>query len=172
MARRQSVGVAPSRARGLKLPNLPVVARRLRSRALTGAWIETIRRTYIAACRDRVAPSRARGLKHRPMVANLRSRRVAPSRARGLKRGLVYDVSKWLPRRALTGAWIETIVAAPTTPSRRVAPSRARGLKRAATFAKIIPATGRALTGAWIETISGRFARPAVSWSRPHGRVD
>ena len=108
-------------------------------------------------CGFRVAPSRARGLKHicNPRAIWQRYRRaltgawietsrsagqyrlycVAPSRARGLKPSIVGGVGAFRGR-ALTGAWIETKIA-----NRDFAHS-----------------AGRALTGAWIETI-GRFAR-------------
>ena len=77
-----------------------------------------------------VAPSRARGLKrwsghHRTCYSG----GVAPSRARGLKhitemQGTTDD------RRALTGAWIETIIIVGNPgEAEAVAPSRARGLK-------------------------------------------
>ena len=78
-----------------------------KSRALTGAWIETIL-TMNVDVENKVAPSRARGLKRRPMTQRYSTPVVAPSRARGLK-----------PHH-----WVRSTI------SHSVAPSRARGLKR------------------------------------------
>ena len=55
------VNVAPSQARGLKLP-VGDSALRVSCRAFTGAWIETPT-TVVSLTADLVAPSQARGLK-------------------------------------------------------------------------------------------------------------
>ena len=84
MAQVEEVEVAPSRARGLKLPNIVLLVE-IFCRAFTGAWIETtnvvrgFRRLAV------VAPSRARGLKLIYHILHGRWTHVAPSRARGLK---------------------------------------------------------------------------------------
>jgi len=80
----------------------------LLGRALTGAWIETFIEIE-EGFEFLVAPSRARGLKPilpwrvRPLV------QVAPSRARGLKPSPA-RVKRLVAGRALTGAWIETML--------------------------------------------------------------
>ena len=53
-------------------------------RTLTGAWIETGQLPDYPA-RERVAPSRVRGLKLEKMTTKLDDQIVAPSRVRGLK---------------------------------------------------------------------------------------
>ena len=78
-----------------------------RSRALTGAWIETSDVKCVATL-DIVAPSRARGLKQDNDSKWGHQVVVAPSRARGLKH-----------------SYANTIAGCPF-----VAPSRARGLKQ------------------------------------------
>ena len=121
-----------------------------------------------------VAPSRARGLKHRTTWLLLLILIVAPSRARGLKRTNLPHVfsegsgraltGAWIEthsellqtllilRRALTGAWIETRRDCDMRLDRCVAPSRARGLKLEFQTTITRRSAGRALTGAWIET--------------------
>ena len=54
------------------------------SRTFTGAWIETLFNLE-AFGKDRVAPSRVRGLKHLWRNAAQQRLGVAPSRVRGLK---------------------------------------------------------------------------------------
>ena len=105
--------------------------------------------------------------------------RVAPSRARGLKLYVETIVSLKASSRAFTGAWIETLLGDyhhntdGVAPSRArglkqsernqpiielsVAPSRARGLKLQRSFRQSICCC-RAFTGAWIETRSAIVA--------------
>ena len=72
------------------------------SRALTGAWIETA--VWCDQVGDRVAPSRARGLKQSRIDDKAKEFDVAPSRARGLKQ-------QRIPRKLElnTGEWIEQV---------------------------------------------------------------
>ena len=94
-------------------------SRRRRRRELSrlhGCVIETIR--YSAMVRRLVAPSRARGSKHKDPALLQTFVKVAPSRARGI------ETNSWTPEsvvtasRAFTGAWIETRV-----PGSNVCPS-------------------------------------------------
>ncbi len=124
--------VAPSRGRGLKRHRMRCFTGGLR-RPLTGARIET-RLWDLAEAMVRVAPSRGRGLKPRHDAGGGDAVEVAPSRGRGLKRAhrmTGIDVQRVAPsrgrglkhqyprprirslRRPLTGARIETTVAAP-----------------------------------------------------------
>ena len=118
-----------------------------RSRAFTGAWIETA----IIAPNKKYPPSRAfTGAwieTSRPSCQAL-TVLVAPSRARGLKHRYK-NLSMPSYRRAFTGAWIETIIAMFIKKGEDVAPSRARGLKP-------VPSVQQQLRG----------------MSRLHGRVD
>ena len=105
------------------------------------------------------------------------------------------DAPEIRTRRALTGAWIETLTCRSVSFLITVAPSRARGLKLDNGVDVADAADGLALTGAWIETTHGSAAyvggaavapsrarglkqrsvdelRNEVRGSRPHGRVD
>ena len=107
----------------------PRAQHRLDRRAFTGAWVETSPSSARAAA-ARVAPSRARGLKHRGAVRGPGRGGVAPSRARGLKPGQQPGGFVELVGRAFTGAWVET-------------PTLVR---------QVVPHSSRAFTGAWVET--------------------
>ena len=118
------------------------------SRALTGAWIET-GKSYFVVDWMVVAPSRARGLKHRHLHLTLQTEHS----------------------RALTGAWIETKGILAEAVSANVAPSRARGLKPVLVQlirVQLIVAPSRAR--------GLKLGLPknsnSVERSRPHGRVD
>ena len=146
---RHAATVAPSRARGSKRLSEPQISRP------TGVAPSRARGSKHIVYTSppvglTVAPSRARGSKLQAPCAHQRLSCVAPSRARGSKHEL-QTPRPCRARRALTGAWIETVVSSDPVAAALVAPSRARGSKQAhrqdATHQHC-----RALTGAWIET--------------------
>ena len=117
-----------------------------------------------------VAPSRARGLKQVLRLKQDQGLQVAPSRARGLKQLVPRYLRRRVNRRALTGAWIETV------PHREHTRDRRRALTGA--WIETEPEQrdnelyfGRALTGAWIETLMRIFnsIKNGVAPSRARG---
>ncbi len=160
--------VEPSRARGLK-HQVYVTGVNEIGRALTGSRVETLKKLIAvfgapsraltgsrvetgSSCggtrRERVEPSRARGLKPRCREAAQPKRRVEPSRARGLKlsQKLVHhDIGRC---RALTGSRVETSEPMVIT---------------------ISHFPGRALTGSRVETVSFELQTRDESGSSPHG---
>ena len=133
----------------------------MKSRSLTGAWIETAESLVISPNAP-VAPLRGRGLKPKKQRHRRKTARVAPLRGRGLK---LQSKNAGAQRcsRSLTGAWIETVKMNNIIPINDVAPLRGRGLKLASTAMRGMRAS-RSLTGAWIET------KPIMT-KRPVGRV-
>jgi len=125
------------------------------------------------------------------MVGTTTAKNVAPSRARGSKQQSFARVLP-APRRAFTGAWIETTLQGCSISRQWVAPSRARGSKRGTVIRSCCnlvsrlhgrvdrnvrrlggPCRGRcrAFTGAWIETPQGYWpaAIRCVAPSRARG---
>ena len=121
-----SPAVAPSRVRGLK-QSCCGGCTICPGRTLTGAWIETTRKTPAS---DSWNSRTLTGAWIETGKSNASSRlpSVAPSRVRGLK-PFVQRQGHRFARRTLTGAWIETNPKPFHAPDVVVAPSRVRGLK-------------------------------------------
>ena len=165
--------VAPSRGRGLKLSEEVCFARN-EGRPFTGAWIETLVRTFTQFCNWGRPFTGAwiethNGVSHWP-----------PPACRPFTGAWIETVSglRNIPNkhgRPFTGAWIETWVIWTVPMEPVVAPSRGRGLKRYCPTPPqgttgVAPSRGRGLkhkklgifiihaierrpfTGAWIET--------------------
>ena len=127
------VASRPSRARGLKLGRVNLLALPGRVAPLAGAWIET----------------------SSPIDTNA-GMPVAPLAGAWIETGFPGGVGWGAFVAPLAGAWIETVLLLYAPPCAKSRPSRARGLKRALSRALVTAGLVAPLAGAWIETKQDR----------------